>query len=142
MHIPAYKFKPYAVDAYYYPQFGGLDGNKLYPMKLGGDPWSPLQDWQARQNMTLAIENGLLFRERWVSQCFADKESLEVFLAALEAYDRDDRIHDREWFALSVLVNLETENGFVRNCDIADKLRAHAVETGQVDAEVDGVDDE
>ena len=142
MQIPAYQFKPYSVYPHYFPQFGGLDGKRLFPMKLAGAPWSPFQYWHVLQNIALAIEGGMLLREKWVSQCFADNESFDVFLEALEAQDRDARIHDREWFALSVLVSLETENGFVRNCDIADKLRAHAVETGQVDAELGEVDDE
>lgn len=78
---------------------------------------------EALDHITAAVEAGVVDRNRWASQLFADEDELEGFLEQLEAYDDCFRITDRWWTALAALANRGDEEGFISSAQVVDGLR-------------------
>jgi hypothetical protein len=84
--------------------------------------------YEALDHITAAVEAGVVDRNRWAAQLFADNDELEGFLDALEAYDDCFRITDRWWTALAALAHRFDEEGFVSCAEIVNGLRESIVE--------------
>lgn len=83
--------------------------------------------------ITAAAEAGALDTETWVKTVFADEEAFDEFLSELEnSYDEVFRITDRWWRALAEITGTIDEEMFVSGSQIAQRLREHAEETGQI----------
>ena len=80
-------------------EHGGFDPRtrKLVPMSARQLPM-----YQMLDNITAAIEAGMLDGEKWPIQLFKSDEDLKEFLDELADYDSSYRIADRWWHALAV----------------------------------------
>lgn len=102
------------------------------PMKFASaDMWVH----EALDNITAALEAGVVDANGWSTQLFASDEDLEMFLEELECYDDCYRITDRWWWAIAKLVGTVEEVGLITCADIVDELRT-AIERGQRRQEV------
>jgi hypothetical protein len=84
-------------------------------------------------NLTLAIEAGVVSEKKWLKQIFGDEEHFMNFLDELACYDDCYRICDRWHTALSVLAkSVLVEEGFIACSDISDELIKVAMDTKQL----------
>lgn len=74
-------------------------------------------------HITAAVEAGVVDKNRWEEQLFADEDELEYFLEELECYDDCYRITCRWWESLARLAGRVDEEGFISCQEIADGLR-------------------
>jgi len=81
-------------------------------------------------NVTLAVELGLLNTKLWPAQLFRDPTSFSVFLAFLA---HEPRVNDRQHAALAKLAGaIISDQSCMAPRDIANKLKARAREIGQL----------
>lgn len=74
-------------------------------------------------HITAAVEAGVVDKNRWEAQLFADEDELEYFLEELECYDDCYRITCRWWESLARLAGRVDEEGFISCQEIAEGLR-------------------
>ncbi|MBE0548550.1 MAG: hypothetical protein IH627_13065 [Rubrivivax sp.] len=79
---------------------------------------------EALDNITAAVEAGIVDKNRWASQLFADDDELEGFFEGLAGYDECYRVTDRWWQALAAMTGQTDEESFITGSEIADGLRA------------------
>lgn len=82
-----------------------------------------MQVYEALDEITAAVEAGIVDGNSWASQLFASEEELEGFLEELSSYDDCYRITDRWWQAIAELVGAQDEEGLISSHDIANALR-------------------
>lgn len=127
--IPAYKPQIFPLKPN--NKFGGFftETNTIKPFsEHGADVYEILE------SITAAAEAGVVDRNRWVSQFFANSEVFDNFMENLESYDQCYRIVDQWYRALFHIVDLMDEEGFVTSAEIVEKLREQAQESGQIEA--------
>lgn len=78
---------------------------------------------EALDHLTAAAEAGIVDKNRWSEQLFANAEELEAFFDELECYDDCYRITDRWWTALAQLSGRVDEEAFVSCQEIVRGLR-------------------
>jgi hypothetical protein len=122
--IKAYEFKPLAVQAY---ESWNAKTKTFTPLKAGRDN----SCYEAFDDITLAVEAGVIADESWVLQLFERRAAFEEFIAELRDYDDCYRLHDRWHAAFMQLAGAIDEEGFVSSAEVADTLEQVAVDSGQ-----------
>lgn len=79
--------------------------------------------YEALDHITAAVEAGVVDKNRWSGQLFANSEELETFFGELEGYDECYRVVDRWWTALAALAGQLDEEGFISGPEIVHGLR-------------------
>jgi hypothetical protein len=120
---------PTANPAYFNPETGKL--TPLSKIKLEAGEVHETHD--VLDNLTLAIEAGVVSEKKWLKQIFGTPKAFNDFLEEFECYDQFYRIGDRWHVALSVLgKSVLIEESFVTCAEIADELLKQAQESGQL----------
>lgn len=78
---------------------------------------------EALDHVTAAAEAGIVDRNNWSTQLFADEDELEAFFEGLEEYDQCYRITDRWWSAIASLVGTNDEEGLITCGEMVSALR-------------------
>lgn len=138
--IQTYTLPAFIVEPTYKGFAGGLKDDEMHPMAYGTIRLFPdmrCTRWKTHEvldNMTLAIEQGLVDRENYVNQLFAETSCFSLFLDHLE-YLFDYRMHDRWWYALATLIERDADDHTLASApEMAQALREHAYRTGQLPA--------
>lgn len=84
---------------------------------------------EALDHVTAAAEAGIVDRNNWSTQLFADEDELEAFFEGLEEYDQCYRITDRWWSAIAALVGTSDEEGLITCEEMVSALR-ESIENG------------
>jgi hypothetical protein len=83
----------------------------------------------ALDHITAAVEAGIVDRNNWSTQLFADGDELEAFFDELGEYDQCYRLIDRWWSAIAALVGANDEEGLITCEEIVSALRS-SIESG------------
>lgn len=125
--IPAHQFKGQHVD----PNCadGGYDPetNTFKPFATYG--WLH----EVLDAISAGVEAGVIDRNKWVSQIFADESVFRDCMTELAEYEQCFRMRDRWYEALFRIADKTDEEGFVTCEEIVDGLYAAAEETGQIE---------
>jgi hypothetical protein len=110
------------------------DGFGFHPETGEFKVWENIQ-WmhEVFDSIAAAVEAGVVDRNRWVSQFFADEEIFKYILREVSDYEQCFRIRDRWYEALHQLTGLIDEEGCVTGEEITERLIEAAEETGQIE---------
>lgn len=125
--IKKYKVKINGIDS-------NFDGYGYFPETK---ELKPIDDYnlvhEVLDVMTAAAEAGVLNRQTWVSQIFADDEVFLRFMEELADYDECYRLHDRWYRALFEITDAVNEEGFVLCQEIVERMLEQAEKSGQIE---------
>jgi len=111
-----------------------FDGMGYFPQT---SQLKPLDDFnfvhEVLDVMTAAAEAGVLNRETWVNQIFANSDVFRRFMDELANYDEYCRIHDRWYRALFEIINAVNEEGFVLCHEIVERMLEQVERTKQIE---------
>lgn len=82
--------------------------------------------------ITIAAECGILYEDKFVSQCFKSKKAFKEFIEAMEVEDGVIRVKDRWAVACAHLTGWYDEEGFTSMSEVAEKLYEAAEATNQI----------
>jgi hypothetical protein len=123
--IDAYKFESQPVQSYGHFH---ADSNTFTP--IPEDKAKRIMELhETLDDITLAVEAGVVDLMSWPQMFFEDKGSFKAFLLALGDYDNFFRLNDRWYHALAHLNGGPgTEEGFVQSADISAALEHYCTE--------------
>lgn len=127
-------YKPVPMTPQAYPNYFNPETQVLTPVskvKLGKGQTHEVSE--VLNSLTLALEAGVVSKEKWVKEVFGTTKAFEKFLEEFEYFGEWNRIWDRWWTALSVLGDtVYDEQGFTTSTEIAERLRYVAVDSNQM----------
>ena len=119
------------IDGYTYQERGvqnyeGWDAatKTLTPVEYKGAVYGILD------NLTLAVEAGVIDNYLWPKQVFKTRKNFDAFFEEFSEYDQCYRISDRWWMALSKIADVVDEEAFVSSSEISEKLVGEAEKYG------------
>jgi hypothetical protein len=90
--------------------------------------------YEILDDMTLAMDAGVVDTWRWPQQFFADRGSFDDFIDLLESYDECYRITDQWWNTLAMLADtVDCEEQFTHTDDMARAIVIKCEEDGLLD---------